>query len=205
MTNKQATPIEALIESMAHGDAAARREFLGRVYDRVCTLARNVLHARFPRLRFDTESASVANRACAKLLTLENLTTPTVTEFMRVCANTVERVLLDIARKKKRRPADFARRGTEAHASNSSRLELLEEDSHEPSRPAEGIELLERVSGLPEDLRDVVLQHGYLEVPQSEVAKLMALHPKEVSRRWNEAKRLLREGRPTLNAGEEGT
>jgi DNA-directed RNA polymerase specialized sigma24 family protein len=192
MNGDQATRVTLLIERMTRGDTAARGEFLGHVYDRVHQMAGNILRSRFPRLRFDTESASVANRACTRLLGLQELSTATLDEFMRVCASTVEWVLLDIARKKKRRPADFAQVQIGTGNSNTSSLEALGEESAESFNAAEGIALLERISRLPDHLRSIVLQHGYLALPQSEIAQIMDMKPKEVSRLWNRAKEVLR-------------
>jgi DNA-directed RNA polymerase specialized sigma24 family protein len=54
---------------------------------------------------------------------------------------------------------------------------------------------LEKVNLLPEELRMVVMLHGYLDLPQSEIAQVLRLHPKEVSRRWNTARDNLRSDR----------
>lgn len=185
---KSSSSLQPLIDRMRAGDTAARREFLGYVEERVHMLARNILDARWSRMRKVTNSQSLANRTFVRLLTKEQLLTPTVDDFMRYCAWLVDRQLRDIAKRQKRRPGDYGH-GIDKDGPDS--FSEIQDLGPGPSKPLDGAELLENVDKLPKDLRDIVYLYGYLDLPQSEVAKLLGLSSKEVSRRWNKAKRIL--------------
>lgn len=188
MGDERPSLLKPLIHRMREGDLAARREFLGYVDERVHVLARNILDVHWPRLRGVTDSRSLANRAALRLLTQKELTTPSLDDFMRYCAWLVDKILRDVARRKKRRPGDYGRGAGE---DDTGPFFEVQSDGSPPSQHAQGVELLGMIETLPEHLREIVHLHGYLSLPQSEVAKMLNVSPKDVSRRWNKAKQML--------------
>ena len=54
----------------------------------------------------------------------------------------------------------------------------------DPARLAFWTEFHQEVAGLPEAERAVFDFHYYAEFPQAEIAQLLGLHPKQVSRLW---------------------
>ena len=57
----------------------------------------------------------------------------------------------------------------------------------EPSRLAFWTEIHREVGRLPQDQRAVFRFHYFAEIPQAEIARLLDLHPREVSRLWVKA------------------
>ena len=48
-------------------------------------------------------------------------------------------------------------------------------------------EFYKQVDLLPERVKEVFILHHHLELPQSEIAEMLAEHPREVSRLWLKA------------------
>jgi len=66
--------------------------------------------------------------------------------------------------------------------------------THDPERLALWTEFHEKVARLPEEERAVFEMPYYLELPQAEIATLLGLHPRKVSRLWVAATDRLTEG-----------
>jgi RNA polymerase sigma factor (sigma-70 family) len=162
-----------LIEQLRKGDEAARRKVLDRVYRRLCKISAAMFHKDFPRLQAQHDIESVVDEAWARLLRAIETTPPeSVEHFYGLVFRKVRHVLLDMAR---------------AHAAREEPQDsgLDPADStHDPSSLASWTEFQEEVEKLPEDVRLVFDLHYFADHSQSEIAELLSIHPKQVSRLW---------------------
>jgi RNA polymerase sigma factor (sigma-70 family) len=176
MTDHQTLKLQDLLDRITQGDAFARRELVGCAYERLRLLARKILHEDFPRLSRLHETGSVLHEATLRLLrALEEIQVPSVPDFFRFAAVQIRRVLLDRAR----RPLPAIPGKGECDRADST---------DDPSTLADWTRFHEKVAELPLELRDVVEHVWYLGLTQAATAKILNLHPKEVSRRWLEAR-----------------
>ncbi len=58
------------------------------------------------------------------------------------------------------------------------------QQTYDPGRLAAWTEFHEQVQALADDKRSVFEMHFYLDLPQAEIARVLALHPRKVSRLW---------------------
>src|SRR5262245_35144694 len=97
--------LQSLLDRMNAGDAAARRELIGRAYDRLRLLAGAILNRSFPALRQRHDLDSVLNDSYIRLAqALESVPTPTVADFFRLAARKINHVLLDLIDRHRRHP-----------------------------------------------------------------------------------------------------
>jgi RNA polymerase sigma factor (sigma-70 family) len=174
--------LQGLIDRLRQGDAGARRELLERACQRLRLLAAKMLHGSFPAVRANHEVDSIVNETWLRLLpALEKAEPPTVADFFRLAAHKIRQVLLDMA--------DRQRRGQPAVGLDSaSQLPERSDHTYNPAQLALWTELHHKVAELPDEQRAVFEMHHYLGLPQAEIAVILALHPREVSRRWMAAR-----------------
>jgi RNA polymerase sigma factor (sigma-70 family) len=183
MNDDASVQLQALIDRIRQGDAAARRQLLERACDRLRRLAATLLHGSFPALRDRHELDSVVHETWLRLVqALDKADPPTVADFFRLAAHKIRPVLLDMAERQRR----LARR--EALGADPGRGDGPPPDrpdqTHDPARLAQWTEFHERVVALPDDERAVFELHYYLGLPQTETARLLGLHPRKVSYLW---------------------
>lgn len=173
MSEDATVQLQAIIGRIHEGDPLARRELLERAHGRLRKLAARMLSGSFPGLRAGHDLDSVVNETWMRLAqALDSALPPTVADFFRLAAHKVRQVLLDMAEKDRRR--------REIGAPDTDQAG----QTYDPGRLALWQELHERVGALPEQERAVFEMHYYLGLPQSEVARVLELHPRKVSYLW---------------------
>jgi len=177
--------VRYLIERLRQGDASARRALLERVYHRLCRIAAATLHGEFPRLSDQHELHSVVDQAWLRLLEALETTQPaSAEEFYSLMFRKVRHVLLDLARRKSREDARVRHPIGGGDDSNSPSLFEAVDATDDPAQLAFWTEFHQEVANLPEAERTVFDFHYYAEFPQAEIAHLLNMHPKQVSRLW---------------------
>ena len=175
--------LQAVIDRILQGDRAARRELLDRACNRLRRLAARLLNESFPALKTRHELDSVVHETWLRLLrTLETTDPPTVADFFRLAAFKVRQVLLDLA-DRQRRQVSREMLGLPGGDGSGPALEPAQR-THDPSRLAAWTEFHEKVQALPDEERTVFEMHFYLDLPQAEIARVLDLHPRKVSRLW---------------------
>jgi RNA polymerase sigma factor (sigma-70 family) len=172
--------LQGLLDRLRQGDGEARRDLLTLAHDRLRRLAGAQFYRSFPDLHGRHELDSVLNESWPRLFqALEQAPPPTVEDFFRLAAHKVRQVLLDLARRQRRRD------GREAQAADGAAEPS--DSTHDPARLAEWTELHERVAELPEPERLVFELRHYFGLKQVEIAAALGWHPRKVSHLWNAA------------------
>lgn len=180
MSDNTIAQLHDLIEGIRRKDPGARHALLERACGRLRRLAAHILSGSFADLSRRHELDSVVHETWLRLAQALETTEPvSVEHFFRLAAQKVRHVLLDMV---------------ERHRRGLSREALGLSDSragpapggltHDPERLARWTEFHEQVASLPDDERAVFEMHYYLELPQAEIAQLLGLHPRKVSRLW---------------------
>ena len=175
--------LQGLLDRLRQGDRAARRLLLERACERLRRLAGRMLHGSFPELARRHELDSVVHETWVRLLqALDRAEPPTVADFFRLAALKFRQVLLDMAQGERRRAQRevLGLSGAEGGGAAAGGAGT----THDPARLALWTEFHEKVAALGEQERTVLEMHYYLELPQAEVAQLLGLHPRKVSRLW---------------------
>jgi RNA polymerase sigma factor (sigma-70 family) len=176
--------VRDLIDRLREGDDSARRALLERVYHRLRRIATSML-GRFPRLRDRHDVDVVIGDAWLQLMKALETTRPESPElFYRLVFRKVRHVLLDMTRRQARED-NLKQEMPPSPGSSDSRLPFeVEDQTWEPSRLAFWTEIHREVARLPGQQRAVFRFHYFADMPQSEIARLMDLHPRQVSRLW---------------------
>jgi RNA polymerase sigma factor (sigma-70 family) len=185
MSGETTADLEDFIERLRRGESSARAALLERVYHRLRRIAAAELHRDFRRLEVHHDLDSVVDEAWAQLMkALETAQPSTVDNFYGLMFRKVRHVLFDMARRQSR---DDARRYNDLPDQGSSGPILpydRGDTTHEPSRLAFWTEFHREVENLPNDQRTIFDLHYFAELPQAEIARLLEMHPKQVSRLW---------------------
>ncbi len=183
MTGDTSTELQTLLDRLSRGDESARGELLARAYQRLRRIAAAMFHRDFSGLRNRHDLESVVDETWARLMrALETARPPTVEDFLRLVAHKVRQVLLDMAGRQKR--DDLRQRDGLLEASVApARVEPCD-TTFEPGRLALLTEFHRQVANLPHDQRTVFDLHYYTDLPQSEIARVLGLHPRKVSYLW---------------------
>jgi RNA polymerase sigma factor (sigma-70 family) len=174
--------LQELIDGLQTGDEAtrevARKKLIDRAAERLRRLAHKILRKSFPPVGKRHETGSVLSESALRLMmALRQIQPPKVEDFFRLAAMHMRYVLLDMVRNDAR----------EAEALNPE-LELkLAASGEGPETLAGWTEFHKKVEELPEDERQVVNLCWYLGMKQIQAAKILGIHPREVSRRWGSA------------------
>jgi RNA polymerase sigma factor (sigma-70 family) len=191
MSDETSAELQTLIDRLRAGDETARRELGERAYGRLRRLTAAILRRDFPALARGHDVESVVNDVWIRLLPALDSRPPTVADFFRLVAFKVRQVLLDLVdRERLRAHAALAGPGDTAGAADPS------DHSHDPGRLAAWTEFHRHVDRLPEEQRAVFELHYYLDLPQAEVAEVLGLHPRKVSRLWVSAQERLADALP---------
>ena len=192
MSADSSIELQVLLDRLQNGDPAARGDLLVRAFDRLRRLTAKMLGQSVPRLQVDHDLDSVVNETWIRLVRALDQTSPaTVQDFFSLAALKIRQVLLDIARKEVRLDRQHER---PLMTDNSTGDSALEQDTRNPLRLAMWTEFHTRVAKLPDDERQVFEMHYYLELPQAEIARLIGVAPRQVSRLWVRALDRLTEG-----------
>lgn len=185
MGGETTADVQKLIELLRQGDDSARRAFLERVCDRLHRIAASTVRNEFRRLRSRHEIDSVVDEAWIRLMkALESTHPESAEEFYSLMFHKVRQVLLDMAERQSRDDARWHAVPLDEGGTDDSPADDLEDTTHDPARLALWTEFHREVALLPEDQRIVFDFHFFAELPQAEIARLLNLHPKQVSRLW---------------------
>ena len=169
--------LQDLIDQLRIGDEAAREDarqkLIGVAAERLHRLARKILRKSFRRLGNAHETGSVLSESAVRLMTaLRQVHPTTVEDFFGLAARHMRFVLLDMLRN-----------NTHGHQGLDSEVEPVDR-CESPEAVARWTEFHRAVEELPDEEREIVNVCWYLGVKQAVAAKLLGLHPREVSRRW---------------------
>jgi RNA polymerase sigma factor (sigma-70 family) len=185
MSGETTADVGELIERLRRGDDSARQALLERVYHRLCQIAAATLRSDFPRLLDHHEVNSVVDEAWMRLLTALKTSPPDSPEaFYRLVFHKVRQVLLDLAERQTRDRARWRHGSLGSEGSASAAALVAGDTTHDPAQLAFWTEFHQEVARLPDHERIVFDFHYFAEFPQAEIAKLLNLHPKQVSRLW---------------------
>jgi RNA polymerase sigma factor (sigma-70 family) len=148
-------------------------------------IAATLFNEDFPGLRGRHDLESVVSEVWIRLAgALETTQPQTVEGFFGLVFTKVRQVLLDMA-KRQRRHAVHRRVGT-YDRDQSVELSLVEspDTTNEPGKLALLTEFHEQVKKLPDDEQTVFELRYYGGFSQAEIARMLGLQPKQVSRRW---------------------
>jgi RNA polymerase sigma-70 factor (ECF subfamily) len=185
VTDDTTTDLQLLIDRLRRGDDAARRELLRRAHDRLLRIAATVFREDFPALEGRHDLESVVSEVWMRLAAALEKTRPeTVEGFFGLVFLKVRQVLLDMARRQ--RQADARRGQRPGDGSGSDGLAEFDQPdtTHDPGRLAMLTEFHEQIETLPEDQRRIFELHYYGGFTQAEIARMLGLHRKQVSRLW---------------------
>jgi len=184
MTADATVELQVLIDRLRQGDRRECRALLERAHGRLRKLAGRILSLSFPALRGRHDLDSIVDETWLRLVqALEKCEPATVTDFFRLAAHKIRQVLLDLTGRQRRRLGREAAPGGEASSTDNGPAEPSDQ-SHDPARLALWTELHNTVAALPEQERSVFEMHYYLGFPQTEIARLLGLHPRKVSYLW---------------------
>jgi RNA polymerase sigma factor (sigma-70 family) len=177
--------LQDLIDRLRGGEVEARRELLQRAHDRLLRIAATVFHEDFPALRDRHELESVVSEVWMRLVGALEATQPqTVEGFFGLVFHKVRQVLLDMASRQRR--DDLHRRAGPLDANDSAALAACDraDTTHDPARLAALTELHDQIEKLPAEQRTVFDLHYYGGYSQVDIAQMLKLNPKQVSRLW---------------------
>lgn len=185
MTDDTTTDLQLLIDRLRQGDDAARRELLRRAHDRLLKIAATVFREDFPALHGRHDLESVVSEVWMRLVgALEKTRPDTVEGFFGLVFLKVRQVLLDMARRQRQGDARRGQRPVDADEPDGPAELDLADTTHDPGRLAVLTEFHEQIEKLPEDQRRIFELHYYGGFTQAEIAQMLGLHRKQVSRLW---------------------
>ncbi len=194
----QTTVLGDLLARFQEGDPRALDELLSRAAGRLERLTRAMLR-RFPQVRQREQTADVVQEAMLSLVAaLRELSFDSTREFYNLAATHIRRRLLDLQRRHAQPHRDHQALGDLAGEAER----MAPPEDHELERWAALHEAVER---LPAELREVFslrLYHGW---SMEEIAGLLQVSSKTVTRHWLRAQLRLNEllGGPAVPGAEE--
>jgi RNA polymerase sigma factor (sigma-70 family) len=177
--------LQNLIARLRRGDAAARRELLELAHDRLLRIAGRIFQEDFPGLHGRHDLESVVSEVWMRLVVALEATVPqTVDGFIGLVFVKVRQVLLDMARGQRR--VDAHRRLGPLDAAEPEAMAAFDQadTSHDPGHLALLTEFHEQIEKLPDQQRAVFELHYYSDFSQAEIAQMLDVHRKQVSRLW---------------------
>ncbi len=185
MADNTSTNLQDLIDRLRRGDALARRELLQRAHDRLVRIAATIFQEDFPALRCRHELESVISEVWMRLVVALETTQPeTVEGFFGLVFLKVRQVLLDMIDRQRR--LDARRQDGPLDADEPEALAAFDQadTTYDPGRLALLTEFHEQIGNLPDPQRTVFELHYYGGFSQAEIAQMLELHRKQVSRLW---------------------
>jgi RNA polymerase sigma-70 factor (ECF subfamily) len=186
---EQTIQLQGLIVRLHGGDDSARRELIRCAYDRLRRLAAVVLNESFPRLKRApalVDTTDLANEVALKLYeALADVQPQSVHDFLRLAAQRMRWLLLDLARRADR---------SEERQRETPGAEAVEPTPSENSLSATLAALYQQIEELPEKEREVVDLLYFHGLSQAEAAALLGTAERTVRRHWTAAKVKLFEG-----------
>jgi RNA polymerase sigma factor (sigma-70 family) len=177
--------LQDLIDRLMRGDDSARRQLLERAYDRLLRIAASIFTQDFQSLAGRHDLESVVSELWIRLVgALATVHPATVDGFFGLVFQKVRQVLLDMASRQRR--DDAMRRGaSNERGDDGCHFPVDPSDTtYEPTRLAALSEFHRQVENLPDDERTVFELHYYGDFSQAEIAQILQIQPKQVSRLW---------------------
>jgi RNA polymerase sigma-70 factor (ECF subfamily) len=177
--------LQDLIDRLHRGDEGAQRELLERAHNRLLRIAAAIFEQDFSALRGRHDLESVVSELWIRLVTALETTRPqTVDGFFGLVFHKVRQVLLDMASRQRR--SDARRRAGPLDADEAEALAAFDQadTTYDPGRLAQLTEFHEQIENLPDNQRAVFELHYYGGFSQAEIAQMLNLHKKQVSRLW---------------------
>jgi RNA polymerase sigma factor (sigma-70 family) len=193
MDSEQTLHLQRLLDHLRLGDESARRELIGCAYERLRLLAWKTLHKDYPRFENLVETGSVLHEAALRLLkALEREQPATVRGFFALAAKKIREVLLDAARRDRRRGGQVRGEGmAQGGGPQDAARHEVADNCDDPVGLAQWTEFHQKVDELMEDEREVVDLYFYQGLSQAETGRVLGITQKEVSRLWIKAVRKL--------------
>lgn len=186
MEDLSSASYQLLLVRLKAKDPAAVNELVTRAYDRLDKLVKKIKNESFGAVPHASDS--VLNEAYLRLAkALETVAPPTPADFFRFAAYKVRQTLLDIVEADRREAARLAVPPAPEPGESDAPPYEPGTSTLGPERLAMWSELHRRVEELPEEVREVFVQHYYLGLSQAEISEGLGLHPKRVSRLWLDA------------------
>lgn len=181
MADDTTLQFQSILQRMKKGDVTARRALLDAACNRLSRLAAHIFTGSFPTLANRHEVDSIVHETWLRLAqAMESVEPESLEHFFRLAAQKVRQVLLDMIERGRRG------RNMELLGSSDGSSQMLTNGglTYDPSRLAVWTEFHQKVSALPEDEKAVFEMHYYLDLPQAEIATILDVHPRKVSRLW---------------------
>jgi len=185
MNDETSSELVGILTRLRAGDRDARVHLHQIVYRNMRRIAGRILAESFSRLKNHHDVTSIVHDAWINLdKALDSVDLKTEADFLRFMAHKIRQVLLTFATRA--RPIELNRRVSDSSSADSSASsqDQPSDRSNDPPTLAEWTEFHERVNLLPDMQRDIFAMHYYTEIPQSRIAELLGIPPKQVSRLW---------------------
>jgi DNA-directed RNA polymerase specialized sigma24 family protein len=178
MEPEQRRELAKVFDRWKRGDAAARGELIGFVYENYRGLAQRQL---FPYRDLINTTESVLNQMAVRLLEkLNEERTPSLAAFLAYSAGQVRFALMDLVKE------HLKHRGGGADLVGD-----VPEGATGPSELLAHTELHERAAALPDEERSLFDQHYYCGLTLLECADVLGLGHETVKKRWAKVRRKL--------------
>lgn len=188
------THLQSLIDLARKGDPTARSLLIDHACDRLLKLTRKMFHG-FPGLRRWEQTDDVFQNSLIRLhRALSGVELESVRHFFHLAAEMVRRELLDL-KKHYYGVHGEARNHHTDHQPSDDAGGVLARSAGLPEDLDRWAEFHERVSGLPEEQREIVNMLFYEGLTQDEAAGILGISVRTLKRRWQETKLLLSEDR----------
>jgi RNA polymerase sigma-70 factor (ECF subfamily) len=196
--SSQTLHIQACLDRIRGGNAAARGELLRCACERLRKLARRMLKG-YPNVRRWEQTDDVLQNAALRLhRALQQLPVQTSLDFFRLAALNIRRELLDLAKHY------YGPQGQGAHHAtwgsgdspttrSDSGLAAPHDPSHDPARLAAWGDFHEQIGALPDEERAVFDLIWYQGLSQASAAELLNVSESTIRRRWQAARLKLHE------------
>jgi RNA polymerase sigma factor (sigma-70 family) len=185
-----------LIDRLKAGDRTASDELFTQMYRRLVQLSGFML-GTFADIRRQHDAESLVHCAWIDLqTTLRSVQPDDVAGYLRLAAGKARLALLDLAKKERRRIDKVPLRPDPAgHDDSTVDFEPAAGSSCDPGRLELWSRFHDAVSELPDELRNVFELYSYTDVKpnQAQIAKILGLPARQVSRRIARAKDQLAE------------
>lgn len=184
-SNGNTTELQAWLDRLRSGDAAAREELIARSCRRLHELARRMLR-RYPRLRRWEQTDDVLQNAMIRLHhSLLEVTPESVERFLGFATLQIRRTLLDLIRHHFGPEGEAARRHTDGGAVETDNpLPGYQTAAVEPERLDDWTRFHEAAEALPEEEKQVFGLLWYQGLTQTEAASVLGVTERTVRRRW---------------------
>jgi RNA polymerase sigma factor (sigma-70 family) len=188
--------LEACVDRLEAGDAAARDDLITFACNRMEQIARRMLK-RFPNVRRWDETGDVVQNAAIRLYrSLAKVTPRDAKGFLGLAAVQIRRELIDLARK-------YA--GPESHAANCetnfhrldgeyrAKVDDAADLAETKEQLARWSALHEAAEKLPPEEKELFDLVWYMGLDQQEAANMLGCSVRTIKRRWDSVKQLMRQ------------